>query len=183
MKRTEAEELTSRMPSLALQIARILLCSALLASSGLDQRALASEASAASSTLELLREEELDTVKLEREVHFTTPKATDIVAVPDTYRIVASAPNQLKLIAVMGNRVLEVSALSSNHPERISTPVALYVRDDDKFPHVLLLLPDGNALEAIGSYDAIRSRGVTSSGLTSLQIQNALKKKLETTGH
>jgi len=133
--------------------------------------------------MELLQAEKLDTVTLDQVLHFTTPEATDIIAEPGTYRIVASAPSRLKLIALKGNKEVEVVALRTNHSERIPEPIALYVRDDEKVPYVVLLIPDGNALEATGSYDAIRPRGLASSQLTPLQIQNALKKKLEMTGH
>jgi hypothetical protein len=37
--------------------------------------------------LELLRAEVLDTVSLDRPVHFTTPQATDSVAQAGTYRV------------------------------------------------------------------------------------------------
>jgi hypothetical protein len=53
-------------------------------------------------------------------------------------------------------------------------------RDDEKFPHVVLLLPGGQGLEAVGSYDGSRARGLRGLQLTpSEKIQKALKKKME----
>lgn len=137
----------------------------------------------ASTALELLQAEVLDTVTLERAVHFMTPDLTDTVAGPDTYRVHAAGDDRLKLVALKGTRNLIVEELSTNHSEEIATPIALYVQDDEKFPHVVLLLPGGKGLEAVGSYDVIRSRGVRTFQLTPTQIQKALKKKLQVKGN
>ncbi|HEX3203366.1 MAG TPA: hypothetical protein VHQ67_01360 [Nitrospiraceae bacterium] len=129
-------------------------------------------------TLDLLKEETVETIVLNRPVHFTAPDATDIVADPDIYRVVAGDPHRLKLMPSKGKPALTVEALTTTHEERIASPMALYVQDDEKFPHVVLLLPGGQGLEALGSYDAARARGIRSFQLTPIQIQKALKEKL-----
>ena len=129
--------------------------------------------------LELLQAEVLDTVSLEQPVHFTTPDAIDTVASPETYRVLAFAQNQLKLVSLTRKHVLVVDALSMNHHEDVGLPIALYVRDDEKFPHVVLLLPGGKGLEAVGSYDAARARGTRSVRLTPIQIKDTLMKKMQ----
>lgn len=129
-------------------------------------------------TLELLQAEELDTVSLDQPVHFVTPEVTDAVAGVDIYHVIAAGPDRLKLIPPKSKPPLTVEALITNHTEVITTPIALYVRDDAKFPHVLLLLPGGSGLEAIGSYDVTRTRGMSTIPLTRIQIQGALKNKL-----
>lgn len=142
-----------------------------------SEERLAGGNESASSVMELLNEEVLDTVLLARPVHFTTPDVTDTVASPETYQVLAAGQNRLKLVAVKGKRTIIVDALNINHTEDIATPIALYVRDDEKFPHVVLLLPGGKGLEVVGSYDAIRARGIRAIQLTPIQIQSALKKK------
>ncbi len=134
-----------------------------------------------SPELELLREETLDTVDLEKPVHFVTPETTDTVAVPGTYRVETAERDRLKLVSEKGSRTLVVMALPITHAERIATPIALQLRDDDKFPHVVLLMPDGNGLDAVGSYDAVRSRGHRSS-LTGVRLNEALGEKLAAQG-
>jgi len=47
----------------------------------------------------------------------------------------------MKLAAVKGSTAMAVDALSITHDTDIAEPIALYVRDDEKFPHVVLLLP------------------------------------------
>jgi hypothetical protein len=59
-----------------------------------------SESSTSMPMLEVLQEEELDTVTLDRAVHFTTPQATDIVAPPGAYRIAAGEAVRLSLFAL-----------------------------------------------------------------------------------
>ena len=137
----------------------------------------------ASTALELLQAEVLDTVSLDRAVHFTTPDGTDTVASPETYQVLAAGQDRLKLVAVKGTRTLIVDALATHHDEVIATPIALYVQDDEKFPHVVLLLPGGTGLEAVGSYDVIRSRGVRNFQLSLVAIQKALKKRLQMKGN
>ena len=72
-----------------------------------------------------------------------------------------------------------VDTLSITHETDIVEPIALYVRDDEQFPHVVLLLPGGQGLEAVGSYDGSRARGLRALQLTPIQRQKALKKKME----
>lgn len=144
---------------------------------------VAPESTPSSEIFDLLRAEELNTVSLVQPVHFVTAEATDVVVDPGTYRVGTSEQGKLQLISVTGNKTMEVAAMSTTHAEHISVPIALHVQDDEKFPRVVLLMPDGSALEAVGSYDVIRSRGIGPTLLTPSQIQTALKKKLQQIGH
>ncbi len=107
------------------------------------------------------------------------PQAIDIVVQAGTYRVEAGASSQMTLVAVKHSTALVVDALTITHKMDIGEPVALYVRDDEKFPHVVLLLPGGQGLEAVGSYDGTRARGLRLVPLTPIQVQKALQKKLE----
>jgi hypothetical protein len=120
-------------------------------------------------TLELLQAEELDTVLLDRPVHFITPDVIDTVAVPEMYQVLAAGQDRLKLVPRQGRPTLIVEALLTSHAEAIEAPTALYVRDDEKFPHIVLLLPDGRVLTrlaptiaagrvAFGVFNSRRSR-------------------------
>jgi hypothetical protein len=167
---------------LLLLCAGITVASAISSSMSFSQRLPDGGSDQHGSALELLRAEVLDTVSLDQHVHFVTPEVTEIVATPGTYRLVASEPNRLKLIPPSGQRTMIVDALVTSHTEDIATPIALFIRDDEKFPHVVLLLPGGKGLEAVGSYDASRTRGLRSFQLSPVHIQNALKKKLQKQG-
>jgi hypothetical protein len=56
------------------------------------------ESPADTAVLDLLRAEVLDTVSLDRPVHFTTPQATDTVAPAGTYRVQGGASSQMTLV-------------------------------------------------------------------------------------
>jgi hypothetical protein len=157
----------------------VMLVTASSATSALAEPSRPVESPADTAVLDLLREEVLDTVLLDRPVHFTTPQATDTVAQAGTYRVEAGAPSQMKLVALKHSTAMSVDALSINHDTDIAEPIALYVTDDEKFPHVVLLLPGGQGLEAVGSYDGSRARGLRIMQLTPIQIQQALQKKME----
>jgi len=129
-----------------------------------------------SSMLEVLQEEVLDTITLDRAIHFTTPQATDVIAQAGIYRIKVAEPSTMKFMGVKQNITTVVDALKISHQTDITEPVALYVKDDEQFPHVVLLLPGGTGFEAVGSYDAIRARGLRLE-LTANQIQRALEEK------
>lgn len=159
-------------------VAGMLLVTAASVTSALAEPSGPLESPADMPVLELLRAEVLDTVLLDRPVHFTTPQATNTVVQAGTYRVQTGAPSQMKLVALKNSTATLVDALSITHETDIAEPIALYVRDDQKFPHVVLLLPGGQGLEAIGSYDGSRARGPRVFQLTRDQIQEAWKKKL-----
>ena len=154
----------------------MLLVTAASATSALAEPSGPVESPADMAVLELLRAEVLDTVSLDRPVHFTTPQATDIVAQAGTYRVQAGEPSQMKLVALKASTAMVVDALNITHETDIAEPIALYVRDDEKFPHVVLLLPGGQGLETVGSYDGSRTRGRR--GLPLTLIEKELRKKM-----
>ncbi len=160
-------------------IGAVLLVTASPSTSALAEPSGPVEPPADTAVLELLRAEVLDTVSLDRPVHFTTPQATDTVAQAGTYRVQGGAPSQMTLVPLKTGTATLVDALSITHETNIAEPIALYVRDDEKFPHVVLLLPGGQGLEAVGSYDGSRARGLRVLHLTPKQIRKALQKKME----
>lgn len=162
-----------------LHIRAVMLVSAFFATSALAETQGSMELQTDMSLLELLREEVLDTVSLDRPVHFTTPQAIDTVAEVGIYRVEVGEPSHLKLVALKGNSTMAVDARKISHETDIVEPIALYIRDDEKFPHLVLLLPGGQGLEAVGSYDGSRPRGLRAFQLTPIQIQKALQKKME----
>jgi len=129
--------------------------------------------------LELLQAEILDTVLVDRPIHFLTPQTADIVLPPGTYRVRESDANEMKLISVKDHKTTLISVLSGFHQVALSTPIALHVRPDDNISHILLMLPNGQTLEAVGPSDATRTRGIQSPRLTPGQIQKALSQKLQ----
>lgn len=128
------------------------------------------------SKLELLQAQVLDTVSFARPVHFVTPDVTETVASPGTYYVLSAGQHRLKLVGLKGEPTLVVDALGTTHTEDIGTPIALNVQDEAHAPRVALLLPGGAGLEAFGSYDMTRERGLRT--LTPAQLHQALTRKL-----
>jgi hypothetical protein len=145
----------------------------------LSEGPYASGTSNDTSILEMLREEELDTITLDRAVHFTTPQANDVVTPAGTYRVGLEEAMRLRLFALKNKTVTIIDALTIRHQTDIGQPVALYLQDDRKIPHLVLLLPGGKGFEAVGSYDDIRSRGLESTELTETQLMRAFKDKVK----
>jgi hypothetical protein len=153
-----------------------------LSAAGAALEATAPDMRTVSTMLEVLKDEVLDTVSFRKPVHFVSPDIADVLALSETYRVEAGEGNQLRLISPHATRrAVVVDALAINHAYEISTPIALYAQDDENFPHVVLLLPGGKGLEAVGSYDGIRSRGLDAQLLTARKIQEALDRKLRRT--
>jgi len=98
------------------------------------------------------------TISLGRLTHFGAPDGSDVIAEPGTYRIEAISPAQLGLVPADGKPTVAVQALETSHRESLSTPVATIVTEESDVVHLLLLFPEGSALDAIGSYSAVRTR-------------------------
>ena len=73
---------------------------------------------------------------------------------------------------------LRVQAMATKHKEEVLEPVALYTDEPSTIPHLVLLLPDGKGLEAIGSYSGKQDRGQLASLLSETQLHEALVRKL-----
>ena len=71
-----------------------------------------------------------------------------------------------------------VQAVPTNHRDKIPSPVALYIPDEENIPHIVLLLPGGKGLEAIGSFSEVRTRGTASPLLSLERVHNAVLEKL-----
>jgi hypothetical protein len=88
---------------------------------------------ATGSVLELLKEEVLDTVSLDRPVHFIAPNVTDAVVRPETYQVLSEGLHRIKLVSMKSKRVLIVEALSTTHTEDITEPIACTSRTTKSF--------------------------------------------------
>lgn len=111
-------------------------------------------------------------VTLDGPIHFMASDGSDVVAGPGTYQVEASA-SQLSLTAE-GRPPLKIDAKPTTHSETIQTPLAVMVPvEDPDVLHVVLLLPNGQALDAPGSLSGTRPRASGFAVATSTQIQIA----------
>jgi hypothetical protein len=99
------------------------------------------------------------TIILEKATHFLSPSGEDVLIQPGTYAV-EQAEGWIQFIPLGGENtdaiLLEANHLT--HTETVQAPTALSRSESEDELVVALLLPDGTALEALGSYSGIRSK-------------------------
>jgi len=99
------------------------------------------------------------TITLEKSVHFTTLDGSDVVVEPGTYTIEA-ADEWLRLISGERRDALLLEVIKTQHDENLKVANALSQSSAADEHRIVLLLPGGKRLEAIGSVSGVRSRAV-----------------------
>jgi hypothetical protein len=104
------------------------------------------------------------TITLEQPLHFLTPDGADVVAEAGEYEVRPLVGSQLQLRAT-GKESVFVQATAASHGESMETATALVVPDQQNpdLMHVLLLQPDGQFLDAVGSVSGVQTRATASS--------------------
>jgi hypothetical protein len=135
----------------------------------------------ATELFDFLTAEDLTTITIDQPVYFSKPDGIDVIAATGIYRILLDEGGRMRLIPIKNNKKKEaflVQAVQTNHRDKIPSPVALYIPDEENIPHIVLLLPGGNGLEAVGSYSEVRARGTALPLLPLEQVHNAVLEKL-----
>ncbi|MDE3051129.1 MAG: hypothetical protein KGJ48_14680, partial [Nitrospirota bacterium] len=115
------------------------------------------------------------TVTLDQPAHFTAVEGNDVQLPAASYRVEQFGDSGLRLMRV-GAPPIEIQATRIPHDESISAPLTLAVMEEgqDEVLHLVLLLPDGQALDAAGSFSGVQSRATFSPTLRPLQLQSAV---------
>lgn len=99
-------------------------------------------------------------IDLDKTVHFTAPDGAPVLAAPDAYLVEQTADSQLRLVPDNGGAPLIVAAVTGTHDLDVSTPFPLVLALNADMRNVVLLLPDGTALDAAGSLSGVQSRDI-----------------------
>lgn len=100
------------------------------------------------------------TIAVEKPAHFPTRDGA-MQLIPIGQYVVDSVDNaQLRLTPNDTPTPLVIAAALQSHDIAIPSPLVLAFAEREDEPHVLLLLPDGRALDAIGSFTGIQSRAI-----------------------
>jgi hypothetical protein len=99
-------------------------------------------------------------IQLDKTVHFTAPDGAPILAAPDAYLVEQTTDAQLRLVPGKGGSPLIVAAETSTHDLEVSAPFPLVLALNDDARDVVLLMPDGTALNAAGSLSGVRARDI-----------------------
>jgi len=98
------------------------------------------------------------TIELEQPVHFAQPDGQPFIAPAGRYRVEPTTETGLRLIPEGSLPPLLVAAEKVTHDIDISIPFALTFAEREDNPHVLILLPGGHSLDAVGSLSGVWPR-------------------------
>lgn len=107
-------------------------------------------------------------IVLDHTLYFSTSENSEVVVEPGTYRLEKVVGPWLHLKTETQEGVL-LRGMATTHDESLDTAVALSIPVSENEYHLVLLFPDGQGLEAVGSPSGITSRaGVPSFARKSL---------------
>ena len=101
-------------------------------------------------------------LRFERSIYFVDPDGGQVLAQPGLYAVTVTAEgSRLRLYPAGGAAPLTLATETMHHEEtKPPFPLALILSEDDDV-HVVLLLPEGKALDARGSYSGARPSGAS----------------------
>jgi hypothetical protein len=120
-------------------------------------------------------------IVLDHPLHVVAPDSTAKVIPSGTYLVAAQSGPALQLTGPADTMPFLLEATSITHQESLAAVTAALIPTDEDTVHLVLLYPDGTALDAIGSFTGLRSRAPTLTGspsttpLTQVQIQQGLQ--------
>lgn len=94
---------------------------------------------------------EYSKVSLETSIYFIASDGSDAKVEPGLYRIEQDDEQHLRLIPADDHPPIVVQAISQRHEQEVLGPVALSVVGTENSHHIVLVLPNGTWLDAVGS--------------------------------
>lgn len=114
------------------------------------------------------------TVTLDEPLHFTAPDGSDVEVPTGTYQVEPTGELRLRLSPASGGAPLLIQAQSTTHSETVESPVALTVVTDENRRDLVLFMPNGTTLDAIGTLSGVRTRGGMMVPLAPQQLAGAM---------
>jgi len=99
-------------------------------------------------------------IQLDKPIHFTAPSGTAVLASPDDYLVESTTDGQLRLQPQRGGLPLLLAADAVTHDIELSGPIPLLLAFGEDTRDLVLLLPDGTALDAAGSLSGVQTRDI-----------------------
>ena len=119
-------------------------------------------------------------IVLEKVVHFSAPDGTALAINPGDY-VVAAGDGSLRLNPLDTQSPKMVAASTGTHEKGVTTPTALSFAeegaDHTDIHHIVLLLPGGKSLDAVGTYSGITPRGLGDRLAQRPLVQKVLQEK------
>jgi len=130
----------------------------------------------------LAQEAPLPRIVMERAAYFLTPDGAAVPIAAGGYTVEVTDGPALRLTGQDDASTATLLAASTRHDEQLSGPSAALILTGEDAVHLVLLYPDGTALDATGSLSGIQPRGAPPSGpgtspipLTQGQIHHGLQ--------
>lgn len=100
-------------------------------------------------------------VHLEQSLHFGGPNGKTVVVPLGAYLVEPLTQGTPRLVFWHEHGTVTLQATRTTHDQTVETPEACLIREDDNedIYHVVVFIPGGTALEAIGSVSGIQTRG------------------------
>lgn len=121
-------------------------------------------------------------IALEQPAYFSAPDGSPVTLPPGSYTVELTNESALRLVEQAGSASHIVGASVIRHEELLANSAAALILTNDDTLHLVLLQPDGSALDAVGSLTGIGSRAPAQLGsanaptpLTQPQMQQGLQ--------
>jgi hypothetical protein len=112
----------------------------------------------------------MSAVTFDRPVHFEAADGKVLRLAPGSYRFEPAEAQTIRLVRADGATEAALKTVETSHDRNIDDPVSM-VLSDPRQPdvlHLVVLLPGGKGLDAIGSYSGVMTRGAAP--ITNAQI-------------
>ena len=100
------------------------------------------------------------TIALDKPAYFSTIEGGTLLAPAGQYVVEPVDESHLRLTSEHSTAPLVIAAVLQTHDIDIPTPFVLAFSQKEDEPHVVLLLPGGHALDAVGTFSGVQSRNV-----------------------
>ncbi len=97
-------------------------------------------------------------ILIDKTTYFTNPDGMPVAVEPTDYRVEQTADAQLRLVPEKAGQSLLLAAVLTTHDIEVSQPFPLLLALNEDARNLVLLFPDGTALDAAGSLSGIQSR-------------------------
>jgi hypothetical protein len=114
------------------------------------------------------------TVTLDKPVHFLAPDGADKVVSPGEYTAKTHGEKSIELTATRGGEATTIQAEAGTHEQQLSVPIPVVVASADDVIHLVLLMPSGTTLDAVGTLSGVRTRGPMFAPLPPQQLAGAM---------
>ena len=100
-------------------------------------------------------------VHMDQPLNFNAPDGQIVVVTPGAYLVEPVTQGESRLVLWHEHGAITLQADRTSHDQRMEAPEAYLILEDDNedIQHVVVFIPDGTALEAIGSPSGIQTRG------------------------